>query len=74
MKYQTGELDGAPLRSTSGHIILVRGFTASGDVIVNDPAAPDRGSVRRVLKAAQLERVWLRSGGIAYLVAPAGTR
>ncbi|MHB9091921.1 MAG: peptidase C39 family protein, partial [Chloroflexota bacterium] len=70
IKYGNGELPGAPLNSTSGHIVVVRGFTDKGEVIVNDPAVPDLASVRRVLKAADLEKVWLRSGGIAYLVTP----
>ncbi|MDA8217544.1 MAG: peptidase C39 family protein [Dehalococcoidales bacterium] len=70
IKYQPGELAGAPLASTSGHIILVRGFAEGGKVIVNDPAAPGVDSVRRVLRADQLEKVWLRSGGIAYIISP----
>jgi len=72
IKYQSGELPGAALNSTSGHFVVVRGFTAAGEVILNDPAAPGLSAVRRVVKAADLERVWLRSGGIAYMVAPAG--
>lgn len=70
VRYQPGELEGAPLRSTSGHIMLVRGFTDRGQVIVNDPAAANLAGVRRVLSAEQLEKVWLRSGGIAYVVSP----
>ena len=72
VKYGAGELPGAALPSTSGHIILVRGFTADGEAIINDPAGLDKSSVRRVVKADDLERVWLRSGGIAYLIAPEG--
>ncbi|MCL4467209.1 MAG: peptidase C39 family protein [Chloroflexi bacterium] len=70
LKYQAGELSGAALNSTSGHIVVVRGFTADGKAILNDPAAPDLASVRRVVSAEQLEKVWLRSGGIAYVVSP----
>lgn len=68
--FQPGELDGSPIRSTDGHLIVVRGFTEAGDVIVNDPIAPNSGSVRLVYKRGQLEKIWLRSGGIAYLLAP----
>lgn len=70
IKYAAGELQGAALASTSGHLVLVRGFTADGKVILNDPAAPTLAAVRRVVPADQLERVWLRSGGVAYMVAP----
>ncbi|MBW9215108.1 C39 family peptidase [Mumia sp. zg.B53] len=64
-----GGLTGAPIRSTAGHLFVIRGFTATGDVIVNDPAAPRVSSVRRVYRRAQLERAWLRgSGGTAYVI------
>ncbi|RJL30328.1 C39 family peptidase [Bailinhaonella thermotolerans] len=59
--------------STSGHIMVVTGFTAAGDVIANDPAAPDDATVRRVYPRAAFENVWLRSsgsGGIVYIVRP----
>ena len=70
--FAPGELDGSPTRSTDGHLIVVRGFTAEGDVIVNDPIAPNSKSVRLVYKREQLRRIWLRSGGIAYLISPRG--
>jgi uncharacterized protein YvpB len=68
--FNPGELEAAPIPSTDGHLIVVRGFTANGDVIVNDPIGPNSRTVRFVYKRDQLERIWLRSGGIAYLVAP----
>ena len=68
--YSAGELTGAAASSTDGHLIVVRGFTPQGDVIVNDPVAANSRSVRLVYKRDQLSRVWLRSGGIVYLVAP----
>ena len=66
-----GELTGAPIRSTAGHLLVVRGFTEDGDVIVNDPAASSNAGVRRVYDRGELERAWQRaSGGLAYVVAP----
>ena len=64
-----GELPGAPLEHSDGHLVVLSGFAANGDCAVNDPAAPH---LRVVYPRAALERVWLRNNGIAYAVAPAG--
>lgn len=73
-------LAGAPLSWSNGHILVIRGFTRSGDVIVNDPAAKSSSKVRRVYDRAQFERAWLRNGanrygnygtsGIVYFIRP----
>jgi hypothetical protein len=64
-----GELDGAPISSTSGHLLVIVGFTKKGNVVVNDPAAPSRSGVRRVYDRGQLERAWLAgSGGTTYVI------
>ena len=40
--FGAGGLDGSPLpRGTNGHLLVVVGFTSTGDVVVNDPAAAD---------------------------------
>ena len=70
VRFAAGQLDNSPISSTTGHLIVVRGFTANGDVIVNDPAAPSHDTVRRVYHRDQFSRVWLSSGGIAYTLAP----
>ena len=52
---------------------MIVGFTAEGDVVVNDPAADPRLgiSVRRVYPRDTLERLWLtHSGGTVYLIYP----
>lgn len=67
--FPRGGLSGAPLSSTPGHLLVVRGFTADGSPIVNDPAAPANSSVRRVYSRAQLEKAWQEgSGGVTYVV------
>jgi Peptidase_C39 like family len=84
--FLSSELDGAGY-GTSGHIMVVVGFTKTGDVIVNDPAAQDNKAVRNVYKRSQFENVWLRtkrhladgsvgssSGGLVYIVTPPGTK
>ncbi|MBA2638790.1 MAG: C39 family peptidase, partial [Nocardioidaceae bacterium] len=66
-----GELDGAPLASSNGHLLVLRGFTRGGRPIVNDPAAPRNAGVRRIYRRAQLERAWLTStAGTTYVVRP----
>ena len=66
-----GELDGAPLERSSGHLIVVCGFDVHGDVVVNDPAAKSDAEVRLVYRRSQLERQWLaHSGGVVYLIHP----
>jgi uncharacterized protein YvpB len=67
-RWEKGELDGAPISRTDGHMIVVVGFAKNGDVVVNDPAAKP-GSVRRVYKRAQIEKTWLvRGNGVAYVL------
>ncbi len=73
LAWAPGELGNAAVPSTDGHLLVIVGFTADGDVVVNDPAAdPRRGlSVRRVYPRATLERLWLtHSGGTVYLIYP----
>jgi hypothetical protein len=69
ISFSSGQLDGAPIGSTNGHLLVIVGFTDSGDVVVNDPASTTRRGVRRVYDRAQLERVWLNaSGGLVYVI------
>ena len=66
-------LSNAPVGATDGHLIVVRGFTQEGDLVVNDPAADPRKEqkIQRVYKRAEIAKTWLgRADGVAYLVAP----
>jgi hypothetical protein len=78
--FLASELDGAGY-GTAGHIMVVIGFTETGDVIVNDPASSSNERVRNVYKRAQFENIWQRTkryradgsvaggpGGIAYII------
>lgn len=72
LSFKEHELPGSGY-STRGHIMVVAGFTESGDVVANDPAAPSDEQVRRVYPRAAFEQVWLRasgSGGIVYVIHP----
>jgi hypothetical protein len=69
--FDHGELDGAPIGSTDGHLLVIRGFTARGDVMVNDPAAPSAKTVRRTYRRGQFERAWIgATGGVVYVIHP----
>jgi len=71
--FKPGDLPGTPIRSSAGHIMVVRGFTPEGNVIANDPAAASDGGVRIVYDRTTLERLWLKhSGGTVYLIYPRG--
>ncbi len=64
-----GELDGAHIAKSGGHLVVLRGFTKTGDPIINDPAASADAGVRTIYKRAQFERAWVRhSGGVVYVI------
>src|SRR5438093_312371 len=66
-----GHLSGFFFKKTSGHLLVIRGFTATGDVIANDPAVPTDGDVTKVYGRADFENVWLGgSAGIVYVIYP----
>ena len=68
--FQAEELPGAGY-STNGHLMVIRGFTRTGDVIANDPASASNDVVRRVYPRAAFEKVWQRStGGVVYVIHP----
>lgn len=70
--FKPGELPGAPISQTAGHLIVVRGFDKNGDAIVNDPAAANNAEVRRVYPRAALENAWSHSARTAYVLHPEG--
>lgn len=57
----------------SGHLIIITGFTADGDPVVNDPwARLDEGQrVRRIYPRRNVEAAWDHAHRLAYLIAPA---
>jgi hypothetical protein len=64
-----GELHGAPISASAGHLLVIVGFTASGDVVVNDPAAATDAGVRRTYDRGEFEDAWIpASGGTAYVI------
>jgi len=68
--YSRDWLENAPLAQVRGHLLVVRGFTEQGDVIVNDPAAAEDTGVRLVYKRDQFRRAWLERAGVVYVIYP----
>ena len=69
IRFGRGELPGAPLPGTRGHLVTVYGIDGER-VLVNDPAAPDAASVPRSYNLRAFTDAWLRHRGAAYFLAP----
>jgi hypothetical protein len=66
-----GHLPGFLFKKTSGHLLVIRGFTSTGDVITNDPAVFADPDARVIYGRADFENVWLGgSAGIVYVIRP----
>jgi hypothetical protein len=65
--YASGELAGAPMDATAGHLVVLTGYE-DGSVLVNDPAAPTRQAVPRRYRRDQLTRAWLARKGVGYVL------
>lgn len=74
VSFKSSELDGAGY-STNGHLMVLVGFTADGDPVMNDPAShliADNKEVRVTYKREQFENAWVpHSGGTVYINHPA---
>ncbi|MEM1027704.1 MAG: C39 family peptidase [Planctomycetota bacterium] len=68
--FDEGEFPSNVMEQTDGHLIVVRGLTAEGDAIVNDPASADRGD-GIIYKKEELAAAWFSRGGVTYLIGEA---
>src|SRR5437667_227373 len=57
VRYDAGELAGAAIPETTGHLLVLTGYEGEA-VLVNDPAAATAASVARRYRRDQLCRVW----------------
>jgi len=56
---------------TNGHLMVIVGFTADGDPILNDPASNSNANVRSIYTRENFEKVWQGStGGVSYIYHP----
>ena len=70
--WSSNKLEGA-IKSTNGHLMVIGGFEADGDVIAYDPASDTDALVRHVYDREQFERAWIpASGGIVYVIRTGG--
>jgi len=72
VRYADGELRGAAIGSTKGHLLVLTGH--DGDVVLaNDPAAATAEAVPRRYALPDIQRVWLERSAVGYvLFDPAG--
>lgn len=62
-------LKGKPAKEPNdGHLVVVVGFTRTGDPVFNDPGRSKE--IRQVYKRADFERAWASSGNTVYLIYP----
>ena len=67
--YKEGALKNAPAKKSEGHLVVICGFDARGNVIVMDPAASKESGVRRIYDRKQFASAWLKNKkGIAYAI------
>ncbi|MCY4213461.1 MAG: C39 family peptidase [Gammaproteobacteria bacterium] len=65
--FAAGELPGAPLSRTAGHLVTCYGVDGDA-VLVNDPAAGDAADVPRRYGLEAFSQAWLRRRGAAYIM------
>jgi len=69
----SNDLTGSDISSTNGHLLVLVGFDAAGNPIINDPASPANDTVQRTYLRSEFEPLWLEaSGGTVYLIYPQG--
>lgn len=73
IRFEKGTFPSAVFDSTDGHLLVIRGFTKHGDVIVNDPARSGAGD-GAVYKASEFAQAWFDNGGVGYVIRPPATQ
>ena len=67
IRFKKGECPSFVIDHTAGHLIVIRGVTRDGDLIVNDPASRTHGN-GAIYKSDDMTRAWLNHGGVGYII------
>jgi len=67
IRFRKGQVQGFLYESTGGHLLVVRGFTGDGGVIVNDPARREKGG-GAIYPASEFAKAWFDNGGVGYVI------
>lgn len=67
VRYAAGELTGAAIAATDGHLLVLAGREGD-EVLVNDPAAATREEVSRRYPLSEIRSVWLDRTGVGYVL------
>lgn len=67
-----GELINAPLQSTRGHVIILRGYTKDGDFWVSDPYGQEAKDGQGIYTADEIQKCWLDKGGVGIILLAKG--
>jgi hypothetical protein len=67
IRFRKGECPSFVFDHSAGHLLVIRGVTRDGDLIVNDPASRTRGN-GAVYKADDFAKAWIAHGGVGYII------
>lgn len=67
IRFDKGQCPSFVLQQTDGHLIVIRGVTNQGNLIVNDPASREKGNAA-IYKSSELAKAWFEHGGVGYII------
>ena len=68
VRFGAGELPGAAVPETKGHLVVVTGFTGRDEVRVNDPAFVRAAGGVRTYPGEAFARAWFGGSGVGYVL------
>ena len=70
-RIEKGQLRHAPnFQSIAGHLMVITGFDADGNVLINDPAVRTEQKGMAKFHPEDVEKIWLAHGGVGYVLLP----